>query len=90
MGAGDLRRALVGLFKYQDGTDALFVANQNAFAPQKMALTFKPAVGKQLAAEMFNRKTGQWDALRVNDNALAFDLAEARGELLRIHGAASR
>lgn len=82
--------ALVGLFQYPDGTDALFVANQNAFVPQKMGLTFKPAAGRRLAAEMFNRKTGRWDALRVNDNALTFDLAEARGELLRIHGAASR
>ena len=40
--------ALVGLFKYPDGTDALFVANQNAFAPQKMTLQLsrRPKAGR--------------------------------------------
>ena len=81
--------ALVGLFKYNDGTDALFVANQNAFMPQKMTLQFRPGVGKSVSAEMLDRQTGRWTKLPVRDNAVAFALAEARGELLKVTGAAS-
>jgi len=33
--------AMVGVFKYPDGTDALFIANHNAFAPQEMSLKRK-------------------------------------------------
>ena len=33
--------AVVGLFAYRGGADALFVANHNAFAPQRMVVQFK-------------------------------------------------
>ena len=39
---------------------------------------------------MFNRKTGAWKKLPANNGAVSFDLAEARGELLKVKGAASK
>jgi hypothetical protein len=78
--------AMVGFFRYKNGDDAIYVANQNAFEPQKMALAFKAGDGKSLKVEIFDRKNGQWKALEQKDGSVRFDLGAAGGELLRVQG----
>jgi len=78
--------AVVGLFAYLGGEDALFVANHNAFAPQRMALQFKAK--EKLAVHLFDRTSGAWRPLTVSDNVVTFDLAPGAGELLRVEGRA--
>jgi len=74
--------AMIGLFKYADGTDALYVANHNAFAPQEMKLKFnRPGALKVL---LFDRKQGSWKPLEVTDNTVNFTLDAAGGELLKL------
>lgn len=81
--------AMLGFFKYPDGTDAVYAANHNAFASQKMALRITPAPGKQIEAELFDRSASQWRKLDVKESSVQFDLHEGGGELLRVRGAAS-
>ena len=78
--------AVVGFFKYPDGTDAVYVANHNAFAPQKMVLKLAgPTVG-ETSAELFDRGTGEWRKLEASSGSVTFDLRTAGGELLRVKG----
>ena len=52
--------AVAGFYKYEDGTDAVYVANHNAFAVQKMKLAFDEAKVKwQIRADIFDRQTGR-------------------------------
>ena len=74
--------AMVGFFQHGDGGDMLFVANHNAFAPQKMKLRI--ARDGQLRVRMFDRSQGGWKDLEVRDQAVEFDLAPAAGELIGI------
>jgi hypothetical protein len=74
--------AMIGLFQYADGTDALYIANHNAFAPQKMSLTI--AGGAKV--ERFDRATRSWRELPKQDGSYAFDLPAAGGELVRVSG----
>ncbi len=81
--------AMLGFFKYPDGTDAIFAANHNAFAPQKITLQIKPSPDRQVEVELLDRKTSNWHKLVVLENTVSFDLADGAGELLRVRGAAS-
>jgi len=74
--------AMVSFFKYKDGTDAIYVANHNAFAPQDMAIKFN--IEGAFTVKMFNRKKGGWIELPVKDNAVSFKLGAGSGELLKI------
>ena len=79
--------AVAGFYKYEDGTDAVYVANHNAFAVQKMKLAFDEAKVKwRIRADIFDRQTGKWQKLKVKDKTVAFDLGSGGGELLRIRG----
>lgn len=78
--------ALAGFFSYPDGGDAVYVANHNAYAPQKMAFTV--AGGPNVKVEMFDRVNGGWKAVEKTAKGYAFDLREAGGELLRVTGRA--
>lgn len=81
--------ALLGVYRYPDGTDAVYVANHNAFAPQAMVMRFR-AGERALPAEVLDRGTGRWRALPTTaDGAATFDLAPGGGELLRIVGRAA-
>jgi len=81
---------VVGFFRYKDGADAVFVANHNAFASQKMTISLKAACGKTPSVQMFNRAKGGWQSLEVHGISVSFDLTPGAGELLKITGAASR
>lgn len=72
---------VVGFFVYPDGSDAVYVANHNAHAPQK--ITFKVA-GDESQVQLFDRTTGRWLDLPAADGIRAFDMREAGGELLRV------
>ncbi len=81
--------AFVGIFKYDSGEDALYIANHNALKPQKMVLSLAPAKGKQVKVEMFDRAKGGWKPLKLDGSKVSFDLGPGLGELLKITGAAS-
>lgn len=81
--------AMVGFFKYDEGFDALYVANHNAFQPQKMTFHVKPSGTEAPRVELFDRGTGQWKKLAVEDGSFSFELYPGGGELLRLSGVAS-
>lgn len=76
---------VMGVYRYADGTDALYVANLNSQAEQVVALKLA-----RPAAEIFDRATGGWRALPVTDGTLRFPLAKGGGELLRLPNAKGR
>lgn len=80
--------ALAGFFKYKDGpapgSDAVYIANHNAYADQTITFTVQGGG----SVELFDRKTGEWTARQPQDGVYAFPLAAAGGELLRITGRA--
>jgi hypothetical protein len=82
--------AFVGVFKYDSGADALYVANHNAFRGQKMTISLKSAAGAKPNVAMFNRADSGWKKLEVQDGSFSFDLGPGLGELLRITGVASQ
>lgn len=76
--------AVVGFFRYADGTDAVYVANHNAFAPQSMELKLGPDAGPNATVELLDRKTGRWRPLPRRGATVSFPLEAAGGELLRV------
>ena len=74
--------AMFGFFQYEDGTDAVFVANHNAYAPQEMAVRFTRDADYRV--EMLDRKSGQWKELEVKDDTVTFELGPGGGELLGV------
>jgi hypothetical protein len=73
---------LLGHFRYPDGTDALYMANHQYFAPQDMVIE----VRKGLTLEMMDRQTGDWNELKPQDGAIRFRLPGAAGQLVRVKG----
>lgn len=69
----------MGVFKDDQGRDAVYVANLNAYAPQ----TVKLRLGKSLKASKFDRPTGSWGDLPSADGTISFETGPAEGELLR-------
>jgi len=82
--------AVVGFFKYKDGTDALFVANHNAFASQNMTISLRAKAGQPPSVHMFGREKGGWKPLEIRDTSVTFELGPGAGELLKITGVDSR
>ncbi len=78
--------AVIGFFEYHDGTDALYVANHNAFAPQKMTIKLAGPTVKKASVEIFDRERGEWRKLKPSGGTVTFDLRAAGGELLRVKG----
>jgi hypothetical protein len=79
--------ALLGFFTYDHGTDAIYVANHNAFAGQRMVVELrKEQAEKLLELSLLDRKTGKWRAMKLDGDAVTFDLAPGAGELLRVKG----
>jgi len=78
---------LVGHFKYDNEHDALYVANHNAMAGQKIVMDFQGNhSGKPSKVELFDRKAGQFVELKLSGRAATLDLGPGGGELLRISG----
>jgi hypothetical protein len=81
--------AFVGVFKYDTGEDALYIANHNALRAQNMVISLNPAQEKDVHVEMFNRAKGGWIDMKPKGNSVSFDLGAGLGELLRITGVKS-
>ena len=63
--------AVIGFFKYPDGSDAVYIANHNAFGPQEMAFTVAAPAAKGLKVELFDREKGGWKELTARDGPMA-------------------
>lgn len=70
---------VMGVFRDDQGRDAVFLANHNCYAEQ--AVTLK--LTKPLKVGLFDRGAREWRALPVANNTLSFTLGPAAGELLR-------
>jgi hypothetical protein len=70
---------VLGVFKDDQKRDAVFVANHNAYATQKVVLKVEGSV----KVTLFNREAGKWQPLEVVEGLVRFQLAEGGGELLR-------
>jgi hypothetical protein len=70
---------VIGAFKDNEKRDVVFVANNNAYAEQKVS--FKLA--KTRKASLFDRKTSKWVPLEVQNGAISFTLDAGGGEMLR-------
>jgi hypothetical protein len=73
--------ALLGVFQDHSQRDALIFANHNAYVAQPMKLRFAMPVRK---VEKFDRGGAKWVELAVTEGRVAFDLAPAGVELLRV------
>jgi len=70
---------LMGVFQDDQKRGAVFLANHNAYAEQKVTLK----ATRSVKASQFNRKDGTWQPLEVKDGTLTLPLAPGGGELLR-------
>ncbi|MBI3823611.1 MAG: hypothetical protein HY289_13155 [Planctomycetes bacterium] len=80
--------ALAGFFRYENGDDAIFIANHNAFAKQDMTVALAPSAGAKARIEIFSRETGVWRDLVPREGIFAFEVRPGGGELLRVQGRA--
>jgi hypothetical protein len=71
---------VMGLFKHEDGDDALYVANYNALAPQTVRIRL---IGKT-AALAFDAKTGDYKPMSLTDGCIEFPMEAAGGVLLKV------
>lgn len=69
---------MIGVFKDAKKRDVVMIANHNAYAEQKVALT-----SKNTNVSLFNRKTGKWVALQSNQGTVSLTLEPGDGDLLR-------
>lgn len=69
----------MGVFKDDEGRDAVFVANLNAYAGQTMKLK----LAKPVKASLFNRGEGKWVDLAVTNGQVSFETGPGEGELIR-------
>ena len=73
--------AVMGVFKHENGHDALVFANHNSYQPQEMELTFKaPVKGVML----FDREAGKWRKLELRAGNAKFTVPPAAPELLMV------
>ena len=69
---------VMGVFKYDGTSDAVYLANHNAYAEQDVKL--KLAAGRH--PRIFNRQSGKYEELPLVDGAVEFKLEKAGGQLL--------
>jgi len=77
-----LGEAMFGFYHDDDRRAAFYVANHNAYAPQRMALEVGSA-GRQVIQRL-DRATGEWVELDSSDGRVSFELGPAAGELFRV------
>ena len=73
--------ALFGTYQDLQERDALVIANHNAYQPQDMKLTFKKPVK---TVSFFSRDNGDWQPLKLAEDAVTFQLGPAGMQLLRV------
>ena len=71
---------VLGLFKHEDGKDALYVANYNAMAPQ----TVKIKLTGRASALAFDVQEGDYKPLALADGVVEFPLEAGGGLLLKV------
>jgi len=69
---------VMGVFKYDGASDAVYLANHNAYAEQDVKLK----VAKATHARIFNHQSGKYEEVPVVDGAISFKLEKAGGQLL--------
>lgn len=79
---------LVGVFGYDEGWDALFVANHSAIRPQKVTLHVRSATAAEPSVEIFDPTAAGWRRLDVHKGSFSLELAPGGGELVRLLGVA--
>lgn len=72
---------ILGLFQDDQGEDALVLANHNAYEAQPMELKLARAVK---GVRLFDRHDGTWRVLSIKGGKVAFEVAPAACELLRV------
>jgi len=77
----DSGEVVIGTFKDDQGRDAVFLANHNAYAPQSVVLRLE---GPVESVSLFDRKSDRWEMLEVVAGRVRFHLEPAGGELLRV------
>jgi hypothetical protein len=75
--------AVLGFFDAAGGADAVYVANHNAYADQRMVVTLR---GEGAGLELFDRESGRWRELVAEHGVITFPLRAAGCELLRVTG----
>ena len=68
----------MGVFKYDGSSDAVYVANHNAYAEQDVKLK----VAKAAHPRVFNRQRGKYEDIDVVSGVISFKLEKAGGQLL--------
>jgi len=77
---------VMGVFKYADGADAIYVANYNSQANQDVKLK----IAKDCGASMFSRAAGEYKPLVIKGGAISFPLEAGDGALIRFDVASDR
>jgi len=70
---------VVGVFKDDQGRDALVLANHNAYIPQTVKIKLKDA-GKMI--ELFDRETKAWKSLTPTDGVVSFEITPGSFQLV--------
>jgi hypothetical protein len=73
--------AVVGVFTNPNGFKTLIISNHNAYQEQAMKIKWMGTVEN---TEQFNRASGKWETLKVDDGTVQFTIAPASFELVQI------
>jgi len=73
--------AIMGVFRDDEGRDALFLANHNCYQTQTIELKFNVPVK---SVSRFDRQRTEWVELDKSDAGTRFDVPPAAGELVRV------
>jgi len=73
--------AIMGVFKDDQGRDALLLANHNCYQGQPMELKFNVPVK---SVSRFDRKGAEWVELTRSGSSVRFDVPPAAAELVRV------
>ena len=80
---------LVGCFKYDEGFEALFVANHNSRREQTVTIQVRRSGAEAPSVERLDRENGKWKPLPLTGDAFSLQLAPGGGELIRLLHVAS-
>lgn len=69
----------MGVFVDDEKRDAVYVANLNAYAPQRVTLI----LGRVVSPRLFDRRTRAWRDLPLADGTMSLELGPGEGELVR-------